>query len=98
MEYGKSARERLNGRQSYREGRGPTEETQSCRNNREIERGRHVSNSVEKTDGAEDDERRENGKREGTNGKIVTRELKQRERGTLSVRTSVHGRAHISSA
>lgn len=28
----------LNGRQSYREGRGPTEETQSCRNNREIER------------------------------------------------------------
>lgn len=33
--------------------------------------------------------------REGTNGK---RELKQRERGTPSVRTSVHRRAHISSA
>lgn len=55
-------RGRLNERQSYQGGRGLTEETHRCRNNRGIERV-HVSNSVEKTDGVEAGEERENGKR-----------------------------------
>lgn len=87
-----SVRGRLNRRQSYRGGRGPTEETQRCRNNRGIERDARIKL------------RRKNrrcggwwgGKteREGTNGKIVTRELKQREREGLcpSVRRSTGAR------
>jgi len=83
-------REKLNGRQSYRGGRGPTEETQRCRNNKGIEREAHIKlrGKSRRCGGW----RREKTEREGTNGKIVTRELKQRERGTLSVRTSVHAR------
>lgn len=60
-------RGRLNERQSYRGGRGPTEETQRCRNNRGIER-EHVSNPVEKTDDAEAGEERKR-KEKGLTGR-----------------------------
>lgn len=96
MEYCKSERERLNGKQNYGEEKGSTEETQRCRNNRGIEMEARIKlRGKNRRCGGWREEKTES---EGTNGKIVTRELKQRERGTLSVRTSVHERAHISSA
>lgn len=63
VEY-RSARERLNGRQSYRGGRGPTEETQRCRNNRGTEREATYQTLWKKTDGAaagEERKRKEKG-------------------------------------
>lgn len=64
---------------------------QRCRNNKGAGRGRHTISNCMKKSGrfVEAGEKGEEGEKEETNGKIVTRELKQRERGTLSVRPYV---------